>query len=850
MQTLGATSSPVLLQMIDSSCRTQSQFNEVPAMFCICTPDGRWVEANEFFLQTLGYTLDELSATQVSDLVHPDDVESTIVATQALLNVGAAKSFRNRLRHKDGSYRLLAWSSRVQTDSGLIFSSAQDITDQVETEQAIKRSNAMLTEVSQALSDYIRSKDARNPFDVMLSHLLQMTSSEYGFIGEILKDENGDPFLKSHALTNIAWNEATRKLYEDNIKTGLSFTNLRSLFGHVMTSGKAVMSNQPYSDPRRAGLPPGHPPLNAFLGLPIYSGHDLVGMIGIANRPGGYNDRVASNLELLIATCANLILAFRAERASQAAQQALIKSEETLSALVDNLADGVVLTSLDGMIERYNPAMAFMFADETSSISGVNFKQLIASAYQEEFHELVVKHSKTENAFGVSSKELIGQRLNGETFPLDIKLSLMTFNNEYKLVAIVRDISELKRNREEIIEAKTQAEAANKAKGEFLANMSHEVRTPINGVIGMTELALETDLTPEQREYLEAVYDSAQSLLRVVNDILDFSKIDAGQLTIEKVPFDLNKSLGLIGREFALRAAQKGLTFKLDIDKNIPGILIGDALRVRQVMINLISNAIKFTHAGNVLVTVKLQQSTTRSVLISFVVEDSGIGISPEQQNIIFKAFQQADASIARRYGGSGLGLVISSNLIKLMGGEIHLESTIGKGSRFSFDLSFGQGSKHLLNLHEALDAFDMRTTVTNNTPPAVSIPDKKLRILLAEDNPINQKLTMTVLMKAGHDVLLANDGKQAVELASQHRFDLILMDLQMPEMDGLQATANIRKSEAATGQHTPIVAMTAHAVVGYEDICISSGMDAYISKPVSSKVLADLVQSFSKKEH
>jgi PAS domain S-box-containing protein len=828
-------------QMMEVSCAPRdTYFYDAPEMFCISNHLGKFVDYNQFFLQILGYETEDLDGSDVFSIVHPNDHESTREAVRGLIETGKIRNFRNRCRRKDGTYRLLEWSSRTDSQQGLIFSSARDVTEQAASEQAIKDSNTMLTQVSQALSEYIRSETAQNPFEVMLTHLLQISSSEYGFIGEILHHENGEPFLKTHALTNIAWNETTRKLYDDSSKTGLTFTNLQSLFGHVMTSGKPVISNQPATDPRRAGLPPGHPPLNAFMGLPISSGKELIGMIGIANRPGGYDEQVSQHLDLLIATSANLILAFRAEHGRHRAQQQVVKREETLRALVDNAADGIVQLSSEGLIERSNLAMQSRFGKDAVQLNGLHLKQLIAPSSQADF-ERILKSVDTDS-FGhqAANVELLALDAGGTQFPIDFKISHMQFSDESKFVAIVRDISEWKENQQALVEARRQAEAANKAKGEFLANMSHEVRTPINGVIGMTELAMETKLDAEQREYLDAINESAQSLLRVVNDILDFSKIDAGQLSVEQVPFEIHKSLGFIAREFQLRAEHKGLRFTLDIDKKIPQVLVGDVLRLRQILINLISNAIKFTDSGYVKAELKLQAFKDNVVAVDFAVEDSGIGISSEQQKAIFKAFQQADTSITRRYGGSGLGLVISSNLIQLMGGKIHLSSTPGKGSRFSFQLLFEPGSAALLKDHLETEAQSRNTSLQSDD----SVHSRTLRILLAEDNPINQKLTMTVLGKAGHEVLLANNGVEAVHLAKQQHFDLILMDLQMPELDGLQATAQIREWEAASGRRTPVIAMTAHAVMGYEEICISNGMDAYISKPVSSKALSKIVGS------
>jgi PAS domain S-box-containing protein len=713
----------------------------------------------------------------------------------------------------------------------------------VQVDEAIVESNKMLSAVGQALAEYIRSETSANPFDVMLSHLLKISHSEYGFIGEVLHSEqNGDPYLKTHAITNIAWDETTNKFFDDNVAAGLTFANLNTLFGHVMTTGQPVISNLPANDPRRGGLPAGHPALNAFMGLPIYSGVELIGMVGIANRPNGYDQSVAMNLELLLATCSNLILAFRAERGRYLAQQQLVSSEEALRALVESAADGIFQIGGNGLIERANRSMETMFGLTSEQLIGMPAADLFDTKNLREFQCMLDYDTVSDSSGRGVRKEFSAIRGNVELFDVEITVSPMQLTESHRFVAIARDISAWKKIREELLVAKAQAESGNKAKGEFLANMSHEVRTPLNGVIGMTELVLGTKLDAEQRDYLETIRDSGLSLLRLLNDILDFSKIDAGQLALDKAPFDIRQSLAPVIHEFELRAEQKGLDFVYQIEDSIPDILIGDPLRLRQVLVNLISNAIKFTHSGQVAVNIKQKFRSDCSVIVEFVISDNGIGITPSQQSAIFKAFTQADTSISRKYGGSGLGLVISSNLLKLMGGEIQVSSKLGKGSTFSFQLSLEIGAA---DLSEAA----LEPNINDGSIPVIvkrrGIPPA-LKVLMAEDNFVNQKLMKTMLTKAGHEVFLANNGVEAVALYKAITFDLILMDLQMPEMDGAQATALIRLLESQLGRRTPIIAVTAHAMVGDEEMCLANGMDAYISKPVSASALNALLASYA----
>jgi len=656
------------------------------------------------------------------------------------------------------------------------------------------------------------------------------------------------------------------------------------------------------------------------------------------------------------------------------AEQALGLERDLLHTLMDNIPDSIYFKDRESRFLRISRAMAekFGLGSPTGAIGKTDADVFTAEHAQQ---------ALADEMEIIRTGQPLVARVERETWPKreDTWVSTTKMplrNDEGRTIGtfgISREVTELKQAQEELVRARDAADAASRAKGDFLANMSHEIRTPLNGIIGMTELLLNTDLTAEQRDYEDVVKTSADALLSLLNDILDFSKIEAGKLELEQIPFDLRETLGVTMRALAARAAEKGLELAVHIPPEVPNWLVGDPGRLRQIVINLVGNAVKFTSDGEVVVDVQVESTDDGEVNLHFTVRDTGIGIPLDKRERIFEAFCQEDVSTTRRYGGTGLGLTISAQLVGLMGGRIWVESQPGKGSKFHFTARFDSAAderpappaaletlydmpvlvvddnetnrfiyQELLTHwgmkpttaasgHDALDALrsasasgqpvrlvlldvmmpnmdgfevveqigklalvtgptilmlssagraedlqraaqcgvarcltkpvaqsELLDAITNALGMATASDGQRdsiqadrpaeftsRRILLAEDGLVNQKVAVKLLERRGHEVAVANTGEEALDALARDHFDLVLMDVQMPAMDGFEATVAIREREQTAGGHLPIIAMTAHAMKGDRERCLAAGMDGYLSKPFRPHELFRAVEQF-----
>jgi PAS domain S-box-containing protein len=517
--------------------------------------------------------------------------------------------------------------------------------------------------------------------------------------------------------------------------------------------------------------------------------------------------------------------------ARKEAEKSLLQREEQFRSVAETAHDAIICSDSAGKITYFNKGAEAIFGYPAEEVMDRSLTILMPDKFRAPHETGMRRYAATGEAHVVGKTiELTGRRKNGEEFPLELSLASWKAGEKLYFTAILRDITHRKKIEKELLRARDEAVQYGRMKAQFLANMSHEIRTPLNALIGLSGLMLNTSLTSEQEDYAETIRDSADSLLTIINNILDFSKIEAGKMGLQEKDFDLRRLVQETANLFAPEAVRKNLTLKTECAADVAGSFRGDPDRLRQVMVNLMGNAVKFTEKGGIMIRASSEEETGGRTLVKVEVQDTGIGVSEEDQPRLFKPFIQADGSSTRKFGGTGLGLAISKEIIELMNGSIGVRSVPGEGSVFWFKVWLAKTAAPV-------------TTAASPEPARFSSRTYSPRVLVAEDNAVNRKVILAQLQSLGLRPHAVTNGHEAVKAFDESSFDLVFMDCQMPELDGYTATRRIRQKEKGP-RRVPIIAMTAHAMEGDREKCLAAGMDDYLSKPVH---LEDLTAALAK---
>jgi PAS domain S-box-containing protein len=804
-----------------SETRYRALLENSQGMICTHTLEGALLSVNPAAASSLGYRPDEMTGRNLREFM-PVNHRPLFDDYLDRMKANSFDAGLLQLLSRDGEPRVWMYRNSTLEEAGqekCVLGHAVDVTERLAAERALTRTNDTLNALAQAQSLYLSETNPGEVFSKLLDILMSLTRSRCGFIGEVLSDDPDNPWLKTLAFTSLDWDEETIGHYKQQRADSIEFHFLDSLLGDVLTSGRPVLSNDPMSDPRSHNLPHECPSLKAFLGLPICRGQEIVGIVGLANRPRGYDAKLIVELQPVLTACGSIIEAYRNDRRRRAAQEALRKSELRYRTVVDNINEVVFQTDIKGRWTFLNPAW--------KDITGFDVEESLGKPFYEYVH--------TEDR--ALSRKMISEALKQRIDTVHTELRYITKDEGARWVEVLagfllgedgnqagtfgtlRDVTERKQGEAEIARARDMAMESARLKAEFLANMSHEIRTPMNGILGMAELLLSTGLDSEQRDYAETIKSSGEWMMATINNILDFSEIERGRLRFDPAPFHLQTVIEDVIELFSEKAKARGIELTSLVQHDIPPMVCGDAGRVRQVLTSLVGNAVKFTDDGAIAVRVSRGEESGKHMVIRFAVSDTGIGISAEQREKLFQPFSQADGSTTRKYGGTGLGLAISRQLVELMDGRIGVDSTPGKGTTFWFSIRFEK---------EVPD-------------PAQEKNSSADRVLVVDDSPTSRAFTQMQLRSWGIRNESASSGEQALEMmrkGASHKdpFTCALLDFQMMDMSGLALAREIKSDPLLASAR--LVMITSLRRLSDQAAMRKAGIEAWFTKPLKQSQL------------